>query len=70
MNEREPSGGQFVKAIILGDDGIHIDLSDGLRLSGPLAVLAPSPAAPARSKRRMLVSGHEAVYASRNAARA
>jgi hypothetical protein len=51
-----------VKAITLGEDCIYIDLMDGLRLSGPLAPRAPKAEEPARRPRRMIVSGHEAVY--------
>jgi hypothetical protein len=51
-----------VKAITLGDDCIYIDLMDGLRLSGPLVPRTQKAEAPARRPRRMIVSGHEAVY--------
>ena len=57
-----------VKAITLGDDCIYIDLMDGLRLSGPLAPRTQQGEAAARRPRRMIVSGHEAVYEQSHAA--
>ena len=51
-----------VKAITLGDDCIFIDLFDGLRLSGPLAPRQQKQATQESRPRRMIVSGHEAVY--------
>ena len=50
-----------VKEITLGDDCIYIDLFGGLRLSGPLAPAGEKDAKPAMP-RRMIVSGHEAIY--------
>lgn len=68
MSKRKPSGESFgeafVKAIVLDDNCIHIDLMDGLRLSGPLT----RPVEQRRRKRRMVVTGHDAVYAPRTPA--
>lgn len=50
-----------VKAITFGDNCIHIDLFDGMRLSGPLAP-CQKPVQAERRPRRMIVSGHEAIY--------
>lgn len=49
-----------VKEITLGEDCIYIDLIGGLRLSGPLAPAEEKQAE--RKPRRMIVSGHEAIY--------
>ena len=62
MDNLELNSDKKVKAITLGDDCIYIDLTDGLRLSGPLASLQPKPDAEQRKPRRLIVSGHEAVY--------
>lgn len=63
MDKLELNSDKKVKAITLGDDCIYIDLMDGLRLSGPLAPRQQKQAAaPERRPRRMIVSGHEAVY--------
>jgi hypothetical protein len=62
MDKLEPNSDKKVKAITLGDDCIYIDLMDGLRLSGPLAPRQEQAAAPEHRPRRMIVSGHEAVY--------
>ena len=62
MDNLELNGDKKVKAITLGDDCIYIDLFDGLRLSGPLAPRAEKQGARERRPRRMIVSGHEAVY--------
>lgn len=51
-----------VKAITLGDDCIYIDLMDGLRLCGPMAPRSQKDEPAAHRPRRMIVSGHEAVY--------
>lgn len=61
MDNLEPNSDKKVKAITLGDDCIFIDLFDGLRLSGPLAPRQEKQAQESRP-RRMIVSGHEAVY--------
>lgn len=62
MENLELNNDKKVKAITLGDDCIHIDLFDGLRLSGPLAPCQEKQDAQERRPRRMIVSGHEAVY--------
>lgn len=62
MDKLELNSDKKVKAITLGDDCIYIDLMDGLRLCGPLAPRQQKQAAPERRPRRMIVSGHEAVY--------
>ena len=62
MDNLELNSDKKVKAITLGVDCIHIDLFDGLRLSGPLAPRPEKQAAQERRPRRMIVSGHEAVY--------
>ena len=62
MDNLKLNSDKKVKAITLGDDCIYIDLMDGLRLSGPLAPRQETQAAPERRPRRMIVSGHEAVY--------
>lgn len=61
MDKRKLNNDKKVKAITLGDDCIHIDLFNGLRLSGPLAPCEKPDTAP-RRPRRMIVSGHEAIY--------
>jgi len=61
MDNLELNSDKKVKAITLGDDCIFIDLFDGLRLSGPLAPRQEKQAQASRP-RRMIVSGHEAVY--------
>ena len=63
MDNLKLNSDKKVKAITLGDDCIYIDLMDGLRLSGPLAPRQQQQASPERRPRRMIVSGHEAVYA-------
>ncbi|WP_159627782.1 hypothetical protein [Massilia puerhi] len=60
MDNLELNSDKKVKAITLGDDCIYIDLFDGLRLSGPLAPRQQQTQE--RRPRRMIVSGHEAVY--------
>lgn len=62
MDNLEPNSDKKVKAITLGDDCIFIDLFDGLRLSGPLAPRQEKQATKEGRPRRMIVSGHEAVY--------
>jgi len=62
MDNLKLNSDKKVKAITLGDDCIYIDLMDGLRLSGPLAPRQEQQASPERRPRRMIVSGHEAVY--------
>lgn len=62
MDNLKLNSDKKVKAITLGDDCIYIDLMDGLRLSGPLAPRHEKQAAPEHRPRRMIVSGHEAVY--------
>ena len=62
MDNLKLNSDKKVKAITLGDDCIYIDLMDGLRLSGPLAPRTQKTAEPARPPRRMIVSGHEAIY--------
>ena len=49
-----------VKEISIGDGCIMIDLSSGLRLSGPLLSDDGASRSPARP-RRMIVSGHDAM---------
>lgn len=61
MDKLELNNDKKVKAITLGEDCIYIDLFDGLRLSGPLAPCA-KPATAGSRPRRMIVSGHEAIY--------
>lgn len=61
MDNLELNSDKKVKAITLGDDCIFIDLFDGLRLSGPLAPRQEKQTQEGRP-RRMIVSGHEAVY--------
>jgi len=61
MDNLKPNNDKKVKAITLGEDCIYIDLFDGLRLSGPLAP-SEKPGAEPRRPRRMIVSGHEAIY--------
>lgn len=61
MDNLKPNNDKKVKAITLGEDCIYIDLFDGLRLSGPLAP-SEKPDAEPRRPRRMIVSGHEAIY--------
>ena len=61
MDNLKLNNDKKVKAITLGEDCIYIDLFDGLRLSGPLAPC--DKAAPQAGRpRRMIVSGHEAIY--------
>ncbi|WP_137172258.1 hypothetical protein [Massilia sp. HP4] len=62
MDNLEPNSDKKVKAITLGDDCIFIDLFDGLRLCGPLAPRQEKQAKQESRPRRMIVSGHEAVY--------
>jgi len=61
MDNLKPNDDKKVKAITLGEDCIYIDLFDGLRLSGPLAPVPKTAKAESRP-RRMIVSGHEAIY--------
>jgi hypothetical protein len=50
----------FVREISIGDGCIHVDLSSGLRLSGPLrGIDAELPKSD--RPRRMIVSGHEGM---------
>lgn len=62
MNKPELKNDKKVKEITLGDDCIYIDLIGGLRLSGPLAPADKNAKQPERKPRRMIVSGHEAIY--------
>lgn len=62
MDNIKPNSDKKVKSITLGDDCIYIDLIDGLRLSGPLAPRQEQQGAPERRARRMIASGHEAIY--------
>lgn len=63
MNKPELNNDKKVKEITLGDDCIYIDLFGGLRLSGPLAPADKNAKQqPDRKPRRMIVSGHEAIY--------
>lgn len=62
MNMPELKNDKKVKEITLGDDCIYIDLIGGLRLSGPLAPVDKNAKQPERKPRRMIVSGHEAIY--------
>ena len=61
MDNLKLNNDKKVKAITLGEDCIYIDLFDGLRLSGPLAP-TEKPAQASKRPRRMIVSGHEAIY--------
>jgi len=63
LNKPELNNDKKVKEITLGEDCIYIDLFGGLRLSGPLAPVAKiTDQQPERKPRRMIVSGHEAIY--------
>lgn len=62
MDNLELNSDKKVKEITLGEDCIYIDLFDGLRLSGPLAPRQQAQQTQERRPRRMIVSGHEAVY--------
>ncbi|MEW6763944.1 MAG: hypothetical protein AB1437_24260 [Pseudomonadota bacterium] len=50
----------MVKEISIGNGCLHVDLSNGLRLSGPLGSNDDVNRASQRP-RRMMVSGHEAI---------
>jgi hypothetical protein len=50
----------MVKEISIGNGCLHVDLSNGLRLSGPLGSNDDVTRASQRP-RRMMVSGHEAI---------
>ena len=62
MDNLELNSDKKVKEISLGADCIYIDLFDGLRLSGPLAPSQEKQHKQEHRPRRMIVSGHEAVY--------
>ena len=62
MDNLELNSDKKEKAITLGDDCIYIDLFDGLRLSGPMAPRQQAQQTQELRPRRMIVSGHEAVY--------
>lgn len=62
MTNPELKHDKKVKEITLGDDCIYIDLFGGLRLSGPMAPVEKKADQPERKPRRMIVSGHEAIY--------
>jgi hypothetical protein len=50
----------MVKEISIGNGCLHVDLSNGLRLSGPLGSKDDITRA-SKSPRRMMASGHEAI---------
>lgn len=62
MDNLKLNSDKKVKAITFGEDCIYIDLMDGLRLSGPMAPRPQKTEEAPRRPRRMIVSGHEAVY--------
>ncbi|MGH8854944.1 MAG: hypothetical protein ACREWI_11760 [Telluria sp.] len=50
----------YVKEISIGNGCIHVDLSSGLRLSGPLRCNDEVTVMPDRP-RKMIISGHEGM---------
>lgn len=61
MDNFKPECEEKVKEISVGDGCIYVDLLCGLRLMGPLLSAEEISKAAHAPKRKMMVTGHEAI---------